>query len=90
MDLSEGMIPMTLSVGVVTLAGEKGINPESVLRATDVALSRAKELGRNRVEMACIEEVLDMAWVKSPGQVSRLRSQSGSRSESRSLRSQRG
>ena len=89
MDLSEGMIQVTVSIGVVALAGEKGISPETVLRATDVALSRAKVQGRNRVEMARIEEVLDMAWVKSQGQVSRLRSPSGSYSGTRQIRGQR-
>jgi two-component system cell cycle response regulator len=79
MDLSEGMVQLTLSVGVVNIAGERGISPESIISATEAGLARAKERGRNRVELAHIEEVLDMAWVKSQGQVSRLRSQDGSR-----------
>jgi two-component system cell cycle response regulator len=90
MDLSEGLIQVTLSVGVVNVAGEKGISAESVISATEAGLGRAKERGRNRVELAHIEEVLDMAWVKSQGQVARLRSQDGSRTGVRGFKIPRG
>jgi diguanylate cyclase (GGDEF)-like protein/PAS domain S-box-containing protein len=47
---SKGAIPMTVSIGVVTFeSGDTA--PDSILARADVALYRAKEAGRNRVEM---------------------------------------
>jgi len=48
---SEGLIPITLSVGTVTTVGGRS-TPEAMVRAADAALYRAKENGRNRVEHA--------------------------------------
>lgn len=53
-DTSEGKIPLTLSVGVVV--GERLRDQESLLRAADVALYRAKQRGRNRVERTVVEQ----------------------------------
>jgi two-component system, cell cycle response regulator len=50
-DTSEGMIPVTVSFGVA--ASSKGMrDAESIVKAADKSLYRAKENGRNRVEAA--------------------------------------
>jgi two-component system cell cycle response regulator len=57
MDISEGMIQLTVSVGVVTSGDAKEARPNALLDAADLALFRAKALGGNRVEVARTEEV---------------------------------
>ncbi len=52
MDTPEGMIPVTISIGVAASGGERGWDAGSLVKAADVALYRAKENGRNRVEVA--------------------------------------
>jgi diguanylate cyclase (GGDEF)-like protein len=58
-----GLIPVTLSLGVVASSGEllgepdAASEPEALLAAADAALYRAKELGRNRVELAMPAEL---------------------------------
>ena len=48
--------PLTVSMGVAELdAGDAPADAASLLRATDAALYRAKERGRNRVETAASE-----------------------------------
>ena len=56
MDTPEGMIPVTLSLGVaVSRKGEKE-DVQSLVRAADDALYQAKKHGRNRVEVSeCAE-----------------------------------
>ena len=49
--LDNNLPRITISVGVATFP-EAGDNPQSVLKAADDALYRAKEGGRNRVELA--------------------------------------
>lgn len=49
----KGMIPVTISLGVVTSGLDRKNNAELLLSAADEALYRAKENGRNRVEVAC-------------------------------------
>ena len=44
---------MTASFGVAELAAGQSV--DSLLRAADSALYRAKELGKNRVEVAVVE-----------------------------------
>jgi diguanylate cyclase (GGDEF)-like protein len=44
-------IPLSASLGVAVMP-EHGATPEGLLRQADRALYRAKELGRNRVELA--------------------------------------
>lgn len=51
-DTSEGMIPVTISIGVAASGGEKGWDADSIVKAADEALYRAKEQGRNRVEVS--------------------------------------
>jgi len=51
-DTSEGMIPVTISIGVAASGGKKGWDADSIVKAADEALYRAKEQGRNRVEVS--------------------------------------
>jgi diguanylate cyclase (GGDEF)-like protein len=52
MDISEGMLPITISLGVATTCKGRKNDVNSLLQAADMALYRAKENGRNRVEVA--------------------------------------
>jgi diguanylate cyclase (GGDEF)-like protein len=52
MDISEGMLPITISLGVATTCKGRKSDVNSLLQAADMALYRAKENGRNRVEVA--------------------------------------
>jgi diguanylate cyclase (GGDEF)-like protein len=51
-DTSEGMIPVTISFGVAASNKDKRLGAEALVKAADEALYRAKESGRNRVEVA--------------------------------------
>jgi diguanylate cyclase (GGDEF)-like protein len=53
-DTSEGMIPVTVSLGVVVTALEKALDLDAVWRLATEALSRAKASGRNRAELVTI------------------------------------
>ena len=57
LDLSEGMIRLTMSVGLVTTDNKKGVDPIALLSVAHAALTRAKSMGRNRVEMATPDEI---------------------------------
>ena len=46
----EGLIPISISVGVTVSGDALSCEPESLLRASDAALYQAKQRGRNRVE----------------------------------------
>ncbi len=50
-DKTPAPLSVTVSIGVATSTGENS-NPDSVLEAADKALYRAKDNGRNRVEIA--------------------------------------
>ena len=52
MDTAEGYIPITASMGVTASCGADSSEIDSLLRAADAALYRAKALGRNCVETA--------------------------------------
>ncbi|MBI4480946.1 MAG: diguanylate cyclase [Acidobacteria bacterium] len=52
LDNPEGNIPITVSLGVSVSCGTMAKEDDSLLKAADVALYRAKNLGRNRVEAA--------------------------------------
>jgi diguanylate cyclase (GGDEF)-like protein len=62
-DVSEGVIQLTASVGLASSGNAKETNPNSLILAADLALARAKALGGNRVELARAEEfqVITMA-----------------------------
>jgi len=51
-DTSEGMIPVTISLGVAASGKDWKAGAEALVKAADAALYRAKENGRNRVEAA--------------------------------------
>jgi len=57
MNISEGMIPVTISLGTATNNREKTCNAESLIQAVDAALYRAKKKGRNRVEVAVDSDI---------------------------------
>jgi diguanylate cyclase (GGDEF)-like protein len=52
MEIPEGMVRVTLSLGAATRDKETTVDVNSLVRAADQALYRAKEKGRNRIEMA--------------------------------------
>lgn len=53
MNTPEGMIPITISLGVAVSCTERNRwDPGSLVKAADAALYQAKENGRNRVEVA--------------------------------------
>ncbi|MGC1107324.1 MAG: diguanylate cyclase [Candidatus Acidiferrales bacterium] len=54
----EGQIPVTVSFGIVATDPSISQDGTELLRATDAALYRAKELGRNRIERAVPAELL--------------------------------
>ena len=52
MDTSEGLIPVTISLGVAASSKDGSQDGYSLVKAADAALYKAKENGRNRVEFA--------------------------------------
>ena len=52
MNTPEGLIPVTISLGVTMSDREKNQDSETLIRAADAALYKAKKSGRNRVEVA--------------------------------------
>jgi diguanylate cyclase (GGDEF)-like protein len=55
MVLSEGTIPVTISLGVASGGGNEEHDADALVLAADKALYRAKRNGRNRVETATEE-----------------------------------
>ena len=54
--LPEGLIPVTLSLGVVALEDLRDLKSETLVRVADAALYRAKIAGRNRVALATAQD----------------------------------
>lgn len=57
-DLPDGCISLNLSLGVAGLEAKNGVEPNALIWAADQALYRAKARGRNCVEPATEEELL--------------------------------
>src|SRR5262249_53802380 len=56
--LAEGVVPVTLTLGVAASNQAPGTRtPALLIRAADAALYRGKKGGRNRVEVATAEDV---------------------------------
>jgi diguanylate cyclase (GGDEF)-like protein len=53
-DTSEGMVPVTVSLGVMVTPSKKALDLDAAWRLATGALSRAKAKGRNRVEFATL------------------------------------
>jgi diguanylate cyclase (GGDEF)-like protein len=53
----DGLIPVTLSLGVVALEKLRDVKSETLVRVADAALYRAKIAGRNRVALATAQDV---------------------------------
>ena len=53
----EGMIPVTLSLGLVALDNLRDVKADALVRIADAALYRAKIAGRNRVALATTQDV---------------------------------
>ena len=53
-DTSEGMVPVTVSLGVMVTPSEKALDLDAAWRLATEAVSRAKANGRNRVEFATL------------------------------------
>ena len=51
-DSPEGMIPVTVSLGIAGSTPTQRMEPDSIIQAADAALYRAKANGRNRFEVA--------------------------------------
>jgi diguanylate cyclase (GGDEF)-like protein len=58
-DTPEGMIPVTISLGVAASGKDRRRDELSLVKAADAALYKAKENGRNRVEVASDDMVRD-------------------------------
>ncbi len=50
MNTPEGIIPVTISLGVTSSDTAKSLEPEALIKSADAALYKAKKNGRNRVE----------------------------------------
>jgi two-component system cell cycle response regulator len=57
MEIPEGVVPVTLSLGVAVVGSLREVSADALVRAADAALYRAKMGGRNRVEMATPEDL---------------------------------
>jgi len=57
METPDGLIPMTLSLGVAALDDVGDAKAETLVRIADAALYRAKNEGRNRVALATPEDI---------------------------------
>jgi PleD family two-component response regulator len=62
MVLAEGVVPVTLSLGVAT--SDTAQDLETFLAAADVALYRAKDSGRNRMELATLMDMTEIRPLK--------------------------
>jgi len=51
-DTPEGLIPVTISLGVAASSSGRRLDEHNLVKSADAALYRAKENGRNRVEVA--------------------------------------
>jgi diguanylate cyclase (GGDEF)-like protein len=57
METPEGLIPVTLSLGVVAFENLNAVKSETLIRVADAALYRSKIAGRNRVTLATAQDI---------------------------------
>jgi diguanylate cyclase (GGDEF)-like protein len=78
-DLPEGRVPVTLSLGVASLAVNEAVEPDGLVWAADQALYRAKHRGRNRVEAANEAEIMKCLSPSAGAAPTRQRRRNGGR-----------
>jgi len=54
---NEGIINLTVSCGVTTYQQEKSVTPENMFSSADSALYKAKQAGRNQVQVGLLNEI---------------------------------
>jgi two-component system cell cycle response regulator len=62
----DGLIPITISMGVAAAENFQGVSAEALIRAADAALYRAKIKGRNRVELTLSGDIAREAAKQLP------------------------
>jgi len=67
LEISGRRIPLGASFGVACLSGEDDLPADTVVRAADVALYRAKRAGRGRVSVAPASEPVEAGPTGEPG-----------------------
>ena len=58
-ETTDGLIPMTLSLGVLAVDNLPEVKAETLIRVADAALYRAKVAGRNCVALATVQDIED-------------------------------